>query len=123
MYEDGLASRGQPARDRLWGDAARRGIDRAVLRSLAKALRTRGVGSVQLALPSGEFATLGSSGPSREVRLTINRYRALWSVLRGGSLNNSFSETYDDARSAARGGFSPTYYNSITGFRCSRPAQ
>lgn len=92
MYEDGLASRGQPARDRLWGDAARRGIDRAVLRSLAKALRTRGVGSVQLALPSGEFATLGSSGPSREVRLTINRYRALWSVFRGGSLG--FAERY-----------------------------
>ena len=94
MHEDGLTARSQPARRRQWREAAGRFADRIVLRRLQAALQGTCTGCLQLVLPSGEVTVLGRHGTAPQARLTINRYRGLWKLLRGGSLG--FAESYMD---------------------------
>ncbi len=94
MHEDGVTARSQPARRRQWREIAGRIADRLVLRRLQAVLQPSCTGCLHLVLPSGEVAVLGRHGAAPRARLTINRYRGLWKLLRGGSLG--FAESYMD---------------------------
>ena len=93
MHDEGIAApRGQLEPRRQWFSGVLRPVDTMLLASVNKALCRHGVGSLQVQLPSGEFALLGRSQHSPRASLTVKRYRALWKLLRGGSLG--FAESY-----------------------------
>ena len=94
MLEDRLTSRPTTVRGRFGVDHLRRSIDNAFLRALGKALRGDEAGRLLVSLPSGSTARFGDLAARSEARLQLNRYRAIWSILRGGSIG--FAESYMD---------------------------
>ncbi|MFM9938287.1 MAG: class I SAM-dependent methyltransferase [Hyphomicrobiaceae bacterium] len=94
MHDDGLTTPVPAARVRFGTDYLGRLLDKVLLRTLDDALKRYGTGCLRLALPSGEIAVLGRSGGTREAYVKLNRYRAIWRLMRGGSLG--FPESYMD---------------------------
>lgn len=92
MRDDRVAARRPLAESGAWGRGLLRRLDRALLGSVRQALGPGAVGCLRLELPSGEVALLGSPEDTPNALVVVKRYRALWRLLRGGSLG--FAECY-----------------------------
>lgn len=94
MLEDRIASRPSLGRGRLGLDHVHRAIDQTLLRALGETLQRYGAGRLDLTLPSGATARLGDVAARSGATLHVHRYRAVWSILRAGSIG--FAQSYMD---------------------------
>ena len=69
-------------------------VDKALLGLLDRALLGSAESRIHVELPSGQSAMVGPASAPCQARLALKSYRAIWKLVRGGSLG--FAESYMD---------------------------
>ena len=91
MHEEQLDGSGRQTRAGFRADTGSP-VDRWLLRLLDRALRSKGASRLSIVLPSGEAAVVGPQMGPCQASLELHTYKAIWKLVRGGTLG--FAESY-----------------------------